>query len=152
MVLQLSCGPLSLHRELKLSKILDFLWEVCTVIFNVTDIICDIAVAYEFYRSGKTTFFLWSIALFMIAQACYASFFVILYKPQYSSARKLLTIWLCVLPLAQLVPFFFYITSFDFDWMNQLLRRFDLNNTGIRNTSNDGRKDELWLSIENKLR
>ena len=56
----------------KCQRIAGYAHDALTIAMSVTDIVCDVLVAKEFYDAGRLTYFHASLAIFALAQCAYA--------------------------------------------------------------------------------
>ena len=73
-----------MHR----ARFAELSFDTITAALSLSDIGLDLAVAYEFHAAGRTTFFHLSIAIFLVAQACYAFLFVATYGDHLNNCGK----------------------------------------------------------------
>ena len=123
-------------------------FDLGTAALSISDIVADIAVAFEFYYAGRFAFFLASVCIFIIAQASYAFLFAATYGGHLSNCRKVI-VFIFALPLAQLVPIFTLIESFHLESISDTLR-----SAGLRPTSTTeappSDSDSLWQLLQRK--
>merc|ERR1712159_68842 len=132
------CKPTSDVRQRKDAKMrgepskawewFDTATDIITVFFAVVDIAMDVWICRSYYYAGRTRFFNVSLALLCIAQISFASLFTI----QYKRVQRVDSFWtqaitfICVLPVAQLVPLFIYAESFESEPMERFMRWLSL--------------------------
>lgn len=54
---------------------LDIVYDIGNCAFSIFDIICDLLVAYNFYKNGHYIFFYVSVSIFILAQITYSVIF-----------------------------------------------------------------------------
>ncbi|ETO10019.1 hypothetical protein RFI_27358 [Reticulomyxa filosa] len=107
------------------ARLLTYLYDGYTIAVSVADVITDVMVMVEYYRSGETVFFWVGMANLIIAQLCYCFAFVLRYGDNRGCLRRLL-IFTCVLPLAPLLSFAFYWASLPNNRLSKLFEKFGL--------------------------
>ena len=94
------------------NKFIDVLYDIVTILISIADISTDIIVLISFYIEGRTTFFVISLIILIMAQLCYAAAFIWRYEI-YDDPNVLLIllIFCCLLPFGWIVSFIFYFTD-----------------------------------------
>ncbi len=83
---------------------LDYIFDIFSLLLSLADIITDYLVAYQYYTTDKTIFFILASSELILVQFIYAAAFTKHYvKKNQNSCGKKLFITLCVLPIS---PFF----------------------------------------------
>lgn len=153
----------SASRERILWSLLSVLTDAFTICVSIADIVTDVLVCSDFHRSGYKSFFNASIAVFVLAQCCYAFLFV----ASYAGDRRPLArcaIFLAVLPFAQLVPLFTWLEALHLPAVDRCMQRWGLRPTSAAapagesassgGGSGDGRGgeagDTLWGFVQSK--
>mmetsp|Transcript_92025 Transcript_92025/g.173453 ORF Transcript_92025/g.173453 Transcript_92025/m.173453 type:complete len:775 (-) Transcript_92025:230-2554(-) len=102
-------------------KALDGLWDMSTVLLSFIDIVCDVGVLFQFHARGYYGLFKAGCSIFAIAQVTYAFMFVVMYPPSCGTDLGRLKLFFKILPVAQLVPFFIWLQTFDHPVINRYL-------------------------------
>jgi len=140
---------------LQCGAILDLVWDSVIVLFSLFDIVCDVLIAHEYYKDGRMELFTASCIIFCTAQVSYSLLFTMLWGSKWSVRRRVLLFFL-IIPVAQLVPFFFWFESLHFEWMDKMIRHANLKlsrkppKMKFNKKQKDG-KDALWLYLESKF-
>eukprot|EP01084_Bolivina_argentea_P251667 422159_1 len=98
-----------------IKQLFDIIYDILISAFSIVDIICDICVAYEFYKQEKYVFFYISLVIFILAQISYASIMTISMESTKSNQSFRQTfishflIFIISFPLGQFVPLFLMI-------------------------------------------
>jgi uncharacterized protein with PQ loop repeat len=152
---------LTIPTKRKLLKFLDFLInDIIVVIFSLVDIVLDLLVCQQFYKTQRMTYFYISVIIFLIAQCSYSFLFVATWGKKLTPPYKMLTFFL-VLPFGQLVPFFTWIESFRFESLDSGIKFIGLAPTsetdestagtgGGEGTGGHNENDMLWDYIQHK--
>ena len=130
-------------------------YEAFTVILAIVDVVSDIAIAYTYYQQDMMIFFYFAVAIFLIAQISYVAFFIFNFGERLSR-RNLVVYFICLLPFAQTIPLLTWLISFDFIWVNNLLKKLNLHsygarNNGMHNTGVNALQDPLMAQLSQKL-
>lgn len=151
--------PRRLIRKLFTWKMCDFILnDLVVVLFSLCDIFLDVAVCQQFYANGQKGYFYVSVLIFFFAQFSYCFLFVSTWGKHLSPGLKVL-VFLSVLPIGQLIPFFTWIETFRFSWLDRALVRAGLQPTACGGTARDMERvedeqhasgDILWGYIQNK--
>ena len=105
------------------------IFDALTVVASAADQITDLLVLYQFYVDGLDTFFILSLCIILLAQLTFAFTFTIeraeVRGDTWRAHRRRIVIFVCVFPLAHLVPILAYLTStFELPRLQRLLKRF----------------------------
>lgn len=150
--------PLIKHSKLCTWKTLDFVVNDLLIVgFSISDIFLDIAVCYQFYTQKRMAFFYMSVAIFFFAQFSYCFLFTATWARHLSPLKKV-AVFICTLPLGQLIPFFTWIEAFRFSWIDNSLKWLGLKPTACRGAAHDMQSEEdgyhggdyLWGYIQTK--
>ena len=102
-------------------KTIDFIFnDLLVVLFSLVDIFLDLAVCQQFYANDQMEFFYISVLIFFFAQFSYCFLFVATWGKHLSPGKKVL-VFLVTLPVGQLIPFFTWIETFRFKWLDDAL-------------------------------
>lgn len=99
--------------------------DVFQAVLALFDVVCDAAVAYEFYRAGRTAYFALSLGVFFVAQLVYAFYFVSTWAAHLKASAQIWAFFL-VLPVAQLVPLFAFFEALHVAWIDRRIRELGL--------------------------
>ena len=140
-------------------KTLDFvLNDLLVVFFSLCDIFLDLAVCQQFYAHDQMEFFYISVLIFILAQFSYCFLFVATWGKDLSPSMKMI-LFIVVLPFGQLIPFFTWVESFRFQWIDDILEDAGLRPTAVGGTARDREREEdeinsggdmLWGYIQTK--
>jgi hypothetical protein len=148
-----AAAPAAAEKPYSWATIIDFvLNDMVVVVFSLMDVVCDILVAIEFYEEGKMGYFWVSVAIFCVAQVSYAFLFASTFAQGKGTVRQI-AVFLCVLPVSQLMPFFTWVESFHFERLDRCLDTAGLVPTsrGIEQGASMGDdNDSLWAYIQHK--
>ena len=105
------------------------IFDALTVVASAADQITDLLVLYQFYVDGLDTYFIVSLGIILLAQLTFAFTFTIeraeVRGDTWRAHRRRIVIFVCVFPLAHLVPILAYLTStFELPRLQRLLKRF----------------------------
>jgi len=102
-------------------------YDFSAAFLSLVDVTTDALVTREFYRDGKTFFFVFSLCIMLVAHLAFAFLFIALYcGPTWSEKQRVL-LWFAMMPLAQCVPIFIWVHSFEFKWFDKMLEFLGLN-------------------------
>lgn len=141
-------------------KTIDFIFnDLLVVLFSLVDIFLDLAVCQQFYANDQMDFFYISVLIFFFAQFSYCFLFVATWGKHLSPGKKVL-VFLVTLPVGQLIPFFTWIETFRFKWLDDALIDMGLQPTACGGTARDMEREEeehqhsggdmLWGYIQTK--
>ena len=147
-------------RKLFTWKTLDFILnDLLVVLFSLCDIFLDVAVCSQFYQKDQMEFFYISVVIFFFAQFSYCFLFVATWGKDLQPTQKVI-VFLCTLPVGQLIPFFTWIETFRFSWLDKTLVAVGLQPTACGGTARDMEREEeehtggggdmLWGYIQQK--
>merc|ERR1740123_984429 len=89
----------------------DYFYDFSAAIISIIDVITDILVTYEFWKLGRKVYFGIAVSIFILAQFCYASLFTIAYGENLRRDRSRALCFMCIFPIAQIVPVFMWMDS-----------------------------------------
>ena len=127
--------------------------DAVTVIFSAADMVTDVLVLVQFYLDGQRTFYIMSLCVILLAQITFALTFTVERSEArgdtWKAHRRRMTVFVCVFPVAQLVPILAYCTStFDLPRLQALLKRFGVGGESEpRPPGTTG-----WERVKNKVR
>jgi hypothetical protein len=109
------------HNWSKLFRCLDFLInDLVVVFFSISDIVLDVLVCRQFYIQQRMFYFYISVCIFIVAQLSYSFLFTATWGRELSPGKKILTFFI-ILPFGQFVPFFTWLESFRFEYIDNCL-------------------------------
>ena len=117
-------------------------YDLITILISIADVTTDIWVIYNFKIAKRTTFFTISLIIMILAQLSYAIAFMWRFRVEekdlttYTRERKILCLFISILPFTPLMSFVFYICS---EFPNNFLMKFLRDNFDV----NDSLSDEL---------
>ena len=133
-------------------KLGDYLYDFSAAIISVIDVITDILVTYEFWILGRKEFFGIAVAIFILAQFCYALLFTLAYGEELRRDRSKALCFMCIFPIAQIVPVFMWLDSYNIPTVKKILKYFGLSQHVIDiNKQCPENKDELQFWLEQKF-
>jgi len=123
-----------------------------------TDIVTDVLVIWEFYVAEKMVVFYVGVVILCCAQLSYLLLFFLCFIAD-SAIRtegrcrwfKVFLVMILVAPFGQLVPLFMWVESHRFHWLDNLLDKMGLDNTGREAQMREG-QDPLLFWIQSKGR
>eukprot|EP01083_Nonionella_stella_P093884 263341_1 len=86
------------------------LYDILAQVISILDVATDIIVCIEFYQKERFVFFCVSLTILCLASLAYDIAFMINYNNESKIIRKAL-LFILVLPISPLVPFFMYFTA-----------------------------------------
>jgi hypothetical protein len=104
-------------------------YDVVQIVSSMADVILDVVVAVEFYRSGFYGLFIAQATVFAFANLTYAFIFTATWGRELTSATKKSLVFWCVMPVAQLLPLFTYLESFHFAEVDAMILNLGLSPT-----------------------
>jgi hypothetical protein len=105
--------------------------DAVTVVFSAADMVTDVLVLIQFYVDGQEGFYTVSLCIIVLAQVTFALTFTVeraeVRGNSWAAHRRRLLVFMCVLPVAQLVPIFAYVTStFTLPRLQAFLKRMGI--------------------------
>eukprot|EP00603_Paraphysomonas_imperforata_P004585 CAMPEP_0114422778 /NCGR_PEP_ID=MMETSP0103-20121206/5792_1 /TAXON_ID=37642 ORGANISM="Paraphysomonas imperforata, Strain PA2" /NCGR_SAMPLE_ID=MMETSP0103 /ASSEMBLY_ACC=CAM_ASM_000201 /LENGTH=722 /DNA_ID=CAMNT_0001591387 /DNA_START=161 /DNA_END=2329 /DNA_ORIENTATION=+ len=154
-----SASSVPKKRQLFTWKTLDFILnDLLVVTFSIVDIFLDLAVCQQFYANDQMEFFYMSVLIFFFAQFSYCFLFVATWGKHLTPTKKVL-VFICTLPVGQLIPFFTWIETFRITWLDNALTDLGLQPTACGGAARDMEREEdeqhagsdmLWGYIQTK--
>merc|ERR1740124_1077780 len=96
-------------------------------------------------------FFVFSLCIMLVAHLAFAFLFVVLYCDHQWSDKQRVVLWFCLLPLAQCVPIFIWIHSFEFEWFIKFLEYWEFRSDQPGAGQIDDEEDPLMAWIYKKF-
>jgi len=130
---------------------LSYFYDFSAAFLSIVDVTTDALVTREFYQDGKMFFFVFSLCIMMVAHLAFAFLFIALYCGHTWSEKQRVLLWFAMMPLAQMVPIFIWVHSFEFQWFTKMLEFLGLNTDqpGTGNLHEDD--DPLMTWIRKKI-
>ena len=116
-------GKITVQRALL--RGLGFAHDAVTAVASACDIVFDLLMLREYYAEGRHGFFAASLGFMILAQMTYAFAFATneSFKMRNDTFRSRVLKFFAVLPVAQLVPIFWYVESLHIPRVERLLER-----------------------------
>jgi len=92
-------------------RVINIIYDIFTAVISVLDVITDILVTLEFFRKGRTEFFIASLVILGVAQVAYAIAFWFKFDSAYESFGGAVAAFCCLLPFSPILSFAFYLTA-----------------------------------------
>ena len=99
------------------NRFINILYDIITILISIADISTDVIVLISFYIEGRTTLFVISLIILIMAQLCYAVAFIWRYEVfDDSNIWVIIFVFCCLLPIGWIVSFIFYFTDDEDSW------------------------------------
>ena len=130
----------------------DYFYDFSAAIISIIDVITDVLVTYEFWLLGRKVYFGIAVGIFILAQFCYAMLFTIAYGENLRRDRSRALCFMCIFPIAQIVPVFLWLDSLNIAAVKKLLKQLHLSEHVIDiDKQCPKNKDPLQFWLEQKF-
>ena len=132
-------------------RLADYFYDFSAVVISVVDVVTDILITIQFGNKKQWPFFGIAVTIFGLAQFCYSGLFTISYADSLRTKYQML-VFVCVFPVAQAVPAFMWLDSYNLPITKAVLKFFKLDTNAFGEKECPPDKDELQFWIEQKFR